>query len=103
MRQPDINMQIFENEGMVVLGFSKKVEEISMPPEVARGVAEEIARKAFQGSFGQYPQQSNMLLEQKRTKLLKRVELILNNLDSRKISRNKIAAQVIDTVLSEIL
>lgn len=102
-------MAIEQIEGAVVLFVPDHIKphngyfEITMPPEVARGVAEEIARKAFEGEFKGKPVNSNMLVEQKRAKMLRRVELILNNLDKRKVKRSTIAAQVVDTVLGEVL
>ena len=102
MNKP-IELKIFENEGMVVLGFPQKVEEISMVPETARGVAEEIARAAHKGQFKGLPIGNNMLIEQKRAKLLRRVELVLGNLEKRKVHPSRIAVELVDIVLAEVL
>ena len=85
-----------------VLDFEKPQKEVSITPEVARGVAEEIARKAHIAQFKGLPME-NQLIEQKRLKLLRRIELMIVNLTNRKVKPQRMAQEIVDTVFHEVL
>ena len=101
--QPDINMNIYDNEGMVVIRFDKEVHEISVTYDVALQIAEEIARKAHAAHLEiEPPQDRSLVADRIRSKLITRITLVVNNLYKRRAKPEYVAAQVVDTVLSEI-
>lgn len=99
----NIQLEIYENEGMVVLRFGKATNEISIMPEMAREVAEEIARKAYEGSVNATsPINRSLIVERLRAKLVVRIDHVIRNLHEKGKSYEYIAQEVTDMVLREV-
>lgn len=101
---PDIEMDIGEHDGMVVIKFNKPVTEISIHHDTGRQIAEKIAKSSFSAAYNrQAPKSKSFIAEQIRGKLLQRVSLMIQNLHERNKPPMYIASQVVDTILSEAL
>lgn len=97
-----VQMKVYEKEGMVVLGLPKKMDEISMHPDVAGEVAQEISNCAGRGKLVMMAA-GTPVTDIQYKKITNRVRLVMENLDKRKISRARIAKEVVDIVLAEVL
>lgn len=100
-REPDINVEISQNEGMVVLGFSKPVTEISMHSDMARRIAEEIARKANNADISLTPNGS-ILADQIHGKMVTRLTHVIRSGQEKGKLPGYIAQQCVDVVFSEV-
>lgn len=100
-REPDVNVEIEQKEGMVVLRFSKPVAEISMHSEMARQIAEEIARKANNADMTLRPNAS-ILADQIHGKMVTRLTNIIRSEQKKGKLPGYIAQQCVDVIFSEI-
>ena len=100
----NIPLEVFENEGMVVLRFGRETSEISIMPEMAREVAEEIARKAYEGSITTTsPINRSLIIDRIRAKLVVRFAHVIRNLHEKGKSYEHIAQEVADLALREVV
>jgi len=97
-------LAIGEVNDMVVLSFPFECTECVLDPETARMAGEALAKAAYHAHTGVKPHEgANILSEQKRGVLINRVKLVINNLQGKQVKPDVLAAQVVDTVLSEVL
>ena len=96
-------VSIGDDSGKVVLKFSRPTENLVMDPENARQIAEGIAKAAYTASTGINPnQKSSIISEQIRMRLITRTTHIIRNLQDKKTLPGRIAAEVVDTILSDV-
>lgn len=100
-REPDINMDIQMNEGMVVIGFNKPVTEISMHTDMAYRIAEEIAKKANSAIMSERPNAAQ-LADQIHGKMITRLTHIIRSEMKKGKLPGYIARQCVDVIFSEI-
>jgi hypothetical protein len=97
-----IEMTIEEKEGMVVIGLAEPRSEISMHPDVAANVAQEINRLAGKGKLVMQSQGMVLTLE-KRKSLINRFKTRMAGLHYRNTSPEKIATEMVDMILHEVM
>jgi len=100
-REPDINMDIQMNEGMVVIGFNKPVTEVSMHSEMAYRIAEEIAKKANSAIMSGKPNAAK-LADQIHGKMVTRLTHVIRGEIAKGKLPGYIAQQCVDIIFSEI-
>lgn len=99
--KPDLHMDIFQNEGMVVIKFDRKVDEVSITHEVARQIAEEIARKANNAQINLAPDAS-ILAEKIKGKMITRLTHVIRSSIEKGRLPGYIAESCVDVVFSEV-
>lgn len=89
-------------DGEVIVDFYEPVQTIAFTPHNALGIAAGLAEAAY-AADGRPNQQAlkDAVIEQKRLKLVRRVELMLGSMQGHKLSSQ--SQKIVDAVLSEIL
>lgn len=89
--------------GQVILRFPGSVEWCALDPETARQVGEAIARAAYKAHTGREPEKGRSIIsEQVRTRMITRCTHVIRSLQDKGRLPGFIAAEVVDTVLSEV-
>lgn len=100
----EIRMEIGDRDGMVVIHLAKPTDEITITPEVARQIAETLARSAYSAAYNlQAPENKSKIAERIRGKLLNRITHVIRSLQEQGKPPLYIANHVVDTVMSEML
>lgn len=94
---------IGERNGQVVLQFPNAVQWAAFDPEIARQIGEAMAREAYQIRYGKAPADGKSTIsEEVRMRLMTRVTHVIRSLQDKGKLPGFIAAQVVDTILSEV-
>lgn len=100
----EMQLTLGERDGMVVIQLPHETNEVTITPEVARELGEQIARSAHSAQYGiQSPKNKSQIAEQIRAKLLVRVSHVIRSLREQGKPDIYIANHVVDTILSETL
>ena len=90
--------------GHVVLRFPEPVTWASLEPEQARQVAEAMARAAYELHHGRAPAPGHSPIANSiRTRLVRRLAIVLRDLLDRGKSVDYIARQAVDIVMAEVI
>jgi hypothetical protein len=104
MTPTNTRLSVSDHDGNVVLETTAECNRIVIDPETARQLAESIARAAYYCHYGIVPNDKKSILsEQKRTMLITRASHIIRDLTDKRWPPGKIAVEVVDTILSEVL
>lgn len=94
---------IGERNGQVVLTFPQPVQWAAFDPETTRQICEAMAREAYQIRYGKAPADGKSVIsEEIRARLMTRVTHVIRSLQDKGKLPGFIAAQVVDTILSEV-
>lgn len=94
---------IGERNGQVVLQFHEPIQWAAFDPETARQIGEAIAREAYQIRYGVKPAEGKSVIsEEIRMRLMTRATHVIRSLQDKGKLPGYIAAQVVDTILSEV-
>lgn len=97
------SIEVSDHEGKVVLKFSKPTLHLVMEPENARLIGEGIARAAYTAKTGINPKSAKSVISAElRMRLVTRATHIIRNLTDKKVLPGRIAAEVVDSILSEV-
>ena len=103
-------VEISDQDGKVVLRFSKPTQNLVLEPQNAFPIAEAVARAAHTAKFGQTPPDGSYLAQQVRARLTEglharmviRATRLISNLIERKHAPDYVARQVVDAILAEV-
>lgn len=97
------DIAIGDENGQVFLRFQHAVEWIALDPGNALQIGEAIARSAYAARYGKRPQQQDSIISKEvRQRLVNRINVMLTSMASQRRSRAYMAAQIVDTILSEV-
>lgn len=89
--------------GQVVLSFPRPVQWAALDPETAAQVGEAMARSAYKCRYGLEPNtNASMIGSEVRTRLITRATHIIRSLQNKGKLPGVVAAEVVDTILSEV-
>lgn len=104
MTQQQTKLSVSDHEGNVVLTLPSVCDTITIDPETARQLGEAIARSSYYCRYGIQPDdKKSVISELKRTTLITRATHIIRSMTDQKIMPGKVAAEVVDVILSEVL
>lgn len=108
--QAGAEVAVGKEGGLVLLAIRQnatgRVDWARLPPEVALGLGEQLAKDAYVALYGTEPPPNALkdaVIERKRQKLINRLPLILRQLREKKRDDVYIATTLIDRVLAEVL
>ena len=94
---------IGERDGMVVFEFPKPVRWATFDPETARQIGESIAKVSYTAKYGKAPSQGSTLSREIRAKLIARTQHVIRSLQEKGMAPERVANEVLDTILTEIM
>lgn len=97
-------MALGEEDGHVFLIFEKPVKWVKLDPLTAKNVGERMARDSYKALFGDTPttQARSVIVEQKRSTLVTRVEHMLRSMAEQGQHPKMQANAVVDQVMQEL-
>lgn len=96
-------IEVYDRAGVVVLGVPAKDWFFTLPPDMAVAMANSILHAAQEcGADIKFEVDKPVISEAKRMALVKRVGLIMRSMERVK-DKDKVALQVVDSILSAIL
>jgi len=105
LTQPgETTIAIGVQKGRVEIRFHKPLDWCSFEPEEARQIGEAIAKAAFKARYGSMPINGggSQITAQIRDRLVTRVMMMSLSMNEQGKSREFVARQIVDTVLSEV-